>query len=221
MRFLHWYNLLSWILLLGSGTALMATPKFALFGTAMPKAIASLAGGAANLLRLHAGWGLLWALIIVPFFLMFKKGGIEALKEIRLTQDDIRWLLIKPFAAMGMTSKPLPRQDKYNAGQKAFATSALVGTATIIVSGLVMTFHLGPAGLMSAMILVHKMAIAIALMGLAVHVTMAALVKDERPALSSMITGKVKREHAVLHATNWAEELSEEDHSEHRSGQDG
>jgi len=85
----------------------------------------------------------------------------------------------------------------------------LAGTATIIASGVVMSFHLGPAWFVAAMILVHKLAIAVALMGLAVHVTMAALVREERPALKSMVTGKVPKEHALSHATKWAEELAE------------
>ena len=209
MRFLHWFNLVSWILLLVTGTALMSTPAFALFGTTGPAAIAKLFGGAPSLIRFHVAWGLLWAVVIVPFFLVFKKGGIEALREIRMTRDDVRWLMLKPWVAMGWSKRPLPPQDKYNAGQKAFAASALAGTATIIASGVVMSFHLGPAWFVAAMILVHKLAIAVALMGLAVHVTMAALVREERPALKSMVTGKVPKEHALSHATKWAEELAE------------
>jgi sulfite dehydrogenase (quinone) subunit SoeB len=210
MRVLHWFNVLSWLLLIVTGTALMTAPAFALFGTSGPHALSRLVGGQPNLIRLHALWGLMWAAVIVPLFLVFKKGGLEALREIWLTPDDFVWLMRKPWVALGLTTQKLPKQDKYNAGQKLFAASALAGTATIIASGVVMTFHLGPAPLVSAMILVHKLAIALALVGLAVHITMAALVREERPALASMITGRVSREHAMSHATRWAEEVASE-----------
>lgn len=224
MRFLHWFNAFSWVLLVLTGTALMSTKAFALFGLSLPDTIARLVGGAANLLRLHAAWGLLWALVIVPFFLVFKKGGIEALRELRPTRDDVVWMMRKPLVALGLSSVPLPPQDKYNAGQKAFAASALAGTAVIIASGVIMTFHLGPASLVNAMILIHKLAIALALVGLAVHITMAALVRDERPALKSMLTGRVSLDHARTHATRWVEEIARESHNgdtNPRSGKDG
>jgi formate dehydrogenase gamma subunit len=224
MRLLHWFNAVSWVLLLTTGTALMIAPAFALFGTPVPAAISRIFGGGANLLRAHVVWGLLWAVVIVPLFLVFKKGGIEALREIRPRRDDLVWLMRKPLVAMGMSREPLPPQDKYNAGQKVFAVTALVGTAVIILSGIILAFHLGPAPLVSAMILVHKLAIALALAGLAVHITMAALVRDERPALKSMLTGRVSREHAETHASRWVEELASETQdrgAEPRSEQDG
>lgn len=224
MRVLHWFNAFSWVLLVITGTALMSTRAFALFGASLPEAVARVTGGAANLLRLHVGWGLLWALVIVPFFLVFKKGGLEALRELRPTRDDAVWMLRKPLVALGLSNAPLPPQDKYNAGQKAFAASALAGTTVIIASGVIMTFHLGPAALVNAMILVHKLAIALALIGLAVHITMAALVRDERPALKSMLTGRVSADHARTHATRWVEELARESHdkgADSRSNQDG
>jgi formate dehydrogenase gamma subunit len=206
MRVLHWFNALSWLLLLITGTALMATPSFALFGQGFPAAVSRLFHGEGSLLRFHVAWGGLWALVIVPFFLLFKKGGLEAIREIALTRDDLQWLAIKPLVAIGMSKKPLPPQDKYNAGQKAFAASALLGTTVIIGSGVVMTFHLGSAALVATMILVHKLAIALALVGLAVHVTMAALVTEERPALRSMVTGSIDRQHASTHNAKWVEE---------------
>ncbi len=210
MRLLHWFNVACWMLLLTTGTALMISPAFALFGGYMPAAISRFFGGQANLLRMHVAGGLLWALVIVPLFLVFKKGGIEALREIRPRRGDLIWLMLKPLVAMGMSREPLPPQDKYNAGQKVFAATALAGTLIIIASGLIMTFHIGPAPLVSATILVHKLAIALALVGLAVHITMAALVRDERPALKSMLTGRVSREHAKTHASRWVEELARE-----------
>lgn len=207
MRLLHWFNAASWILLLFTGTALLSARSFALFGQGLPAFGARLFGDAAGLLHTHAVWGMIWAAVIVPFFLLFKRGGREALEEVRLTGDDLRWLLVKPWAMLGLARQPLPPQDKYNAGQKVFAITALLGTTTIIATGLVMTFHLGPPWLVAAALLVHKLAIAFALMGLAVHITMAAILRAERPALKAMFTGRVDRAHAERHSAKWVAHL--------------
>ncbi len=212
MRFLHWFNVLSWTLLLVSGTFLFSTPRFALFGTSLPAWLAEVAGSRASLLWFHAAWGVLWAGITIPLFLIFKRGGIEALREVWPTYDDLRWLWVKPLVMLGLTTEPLPPQGKYNFGQKLFAISAVAGTALIVASGVVMTFHLGPAEVVRAAILVHKLAVMLALLGIAVHVTMAAIIVEERPALWSMIVGEIDTEHARAHNRAWVEELREQGH---------
>ena len=164
-------------------------------------------------MRWHVLWGLVWAAVIVPFFLLFKEGGREALHEVRLTKDDLRWLFLKPLSLVGRVGAPLPPQDKYNAGQKVFALTAVLGTATIIVTGLVMTFHIGPWWAVASAIVVHKLAIAFALMGLSVHLTMAAIVREERPALGSMISGRIDRTHAAAHSARWVESIEKKESS--------
>ncbi|HEY3447551.1 MAG TPA: cytochrome b/b6 domain-containing protein [Myxococcales bacterium] len=215
MRFLHWFNAISWMLLLTTGTALMATKSFAFFGEAFPHWLAAAFGSAARMLRFHAVWGLLWSLVIVPLFLLYKSGGKEAWREVCLRGGDLRWLMLKPLAMLGLAKQPLPPQDKYNAGQKIFAITAVLGTATIIATGLVMTFHLGPPSVVVAAILVHKVAIAFAMLGLSVHLTMAVLLREERAALKSMFVGTIDRDHAAAHNALWVEELKA--HSSARS----
>lgn len=208
MRVLHWFNAASWVALLLSGTALMATAGFALFGTRLPELGAAAVGGRANLLLGHVVWGLVWALVIVPGFLYQKRGGIEALREVWLTGDDLYWLAYKPLAMLGFGPRKLPPQDKYNAGQKLFAIAVLVATTLIIGSGLVMSFHLGSAETVAAAILAHKLAIMLVLLGLGVHLTMAVIMRDERPALRSMLKGDIAYEHAAAHAEKWVEEIA-------------
>ena len=207
MRLLHWFNAASWFVLLLSGTALMATPAFSLFGSTLPDVVAALVGGRANLLLLHVLWGLVWALVIVPGFLVQKRGGIDAIREVWITGDDIRWLLYKPLAMLRLGSVGLPPQDKYNAGQKLFAISVLAATTLIIGSGLVMVFHVGSAPVVAAAILVHKLSIMLVLLGLGVHLTMAVIMREERPALRAMVRGDIDRDHAAEHATKWVEKL--------------
>lgn len=207
LRFLHWFNALSWVLLVLTGTALMSAASFALFGEALPRRLTALLGGGRALISLHVLWGLLWSALIVPLFLLFKHGPREVLEEVRFTKDDLRWLAAKPLAMAGMWRKPLPPQDKYNAGQKLFAVHVLLATSAIIGSGLVMTFHLGSGRTVAAAILVHELAIGLTLLGVAVHFTMAALLADERPALASMVTGRIDYEHAKHHSPKWVERL--------------
>jgi sulfite dehydrogenase (quinone) subunit SoeB len=207
LRFLHWFNAASWVALLVTGVALMSSAGFAFFGTELPARAAGALGGKAALLKLHVAWGLAWASIIVPLFLLFKGSVTHVLDEVRLTRDDLVWLAVKPLALVGLWSRPLPPQDKYNAGQKAFAVFVLVATSVIIGSGLVMTFHLGSAPLVSAAILVHQVAIGLAVVGLAVHLTMAAVIAEERPALRSMVTGRIELEHARHHSPKWVAKL--------------
>lgn len=213
MRFLHWFNLLSWIVLLVTGTALMSSAGFALFGRGFPDAVARLLGGRPRLIYAHALWGLLWAAIIIPLFLYFKRGGLEALRELLPSYDDVKWLMVKPLVMVGLADKKhLPPQDKYNAGQKLFALSALAGTALIVATGVVMTFHLGSPELVRAAILLHKLAVMLALVGIGVHVTMAAIVAEERPSLWSMLVGQVSRAHAEEHSAKWVAELESGGH---------
>jgi len=207
MRFLHWFNALSWVFLLLSGIGLMSAASFALFGTEFPAMIDRVLGGRASVMKFHVVLGLLWAVVIIPVFLVYKKGGIEALKEVILTKNDLEWLRLKPFSMLGMTDTPLPEQEKYNAGQKLFAMAVIAGTAAIIITGLIMAFHLGPPEIVAACILVHKLAVAVTFMGVAVHVTMAAVLREERPALKSMITGKIDYEHAREHNAGWVREI--------------
>jgi sulfite dehydrogenase (quinone) subunit SoeB len=211
LRFLHWFNALSWLGLLVTGVGLVSAAGFAIAGEGFPSWIAARVGGKDALLRLHAVWGLVWAAVIVPLFVLFKRSLRHVWEDVRLTRDDLVWLALKPLAMAGIGKRPLPPQDKYNAGQKVFALFVLVATSAIVGTGLVMTFHLGPAPVVAAAAVVHGLAIALVAAGLAVHLTMAAVIAEERPALRSMVTGRIDSEHARHHSPKWVAKL-EKDH---------
>ena len=70
-----------------------------------------------------------------------------------------------------------------------------------------MTFHLGSGRAVAAAILVHELAIGLTILGVAIHFTMAALLAEERPALASMVTGRIDYQHARHHCPKWVERL--------------
>jgi formate dehydrogenase gamma subunit len=206
LRFLHWFNAASWVLLLVTGVALLSG-SFAPFGPALPAAIAGLVGGKGRLILLHVVWGLAWAAVIVPLFLLLKGGLRHVWDDVRFTRDDLAWLVVKPLALLGLRQGALPPQDKYNAGQKLFALFVLGATTALVASGGVMAFHLGSARLVSAAVVVHGATVALVLAGLVVHVTMAAVIAEERPALRSMFTGRIDAGHAAHHSPKWLAKL--------------
>lgn len=212
LRVLHWFNAVSWALLVVTGVGLMSAASFSFFGPGLPRLVAGATGGAAGALKLHVFWGLAWALVIVPLFLLFKGSLAHVWEDVRVTRDDLVWLAVKPLAMAGLWKRPLPPQDKYNAGQKLFAVFVLVATVAIIASGTVMAFHLGPAAVVSVAILVHELSIALVIVGLAIHLTMAAVIADERPALKSMITGRIDYHHARHHSSKWVQKLMHRAH---------
>jgi formate dehydrogenase gamma subunit len=204
------FNAASWLVLTVSGVGLVSAAGFALVGAAFPAKLAAALGGKDVLLRLHVVWGLVWAAVIVPQFLLFKGNLRQVWEDVRPTRDDLVWLAVKPLAMLGLSRRTLPPQDKYNAGQKLFAIFVLVATATIVGTGLVMTFHLGPPQLVAAAVVAHGLAIALVLAGLAIHLTMAAVIADERPALRSMWTGRIDYAHARHHSPKWVAKLEED-----------
>jgi formate dehydrogenase gamma subunit len=210
VRLLHWFNALTWVVLTITGVALMTAKSFALFGTGFPQWFNGLFGGVANVIWFHVVWGIVWSCVTIPLFLLYKRGGLDVWKEVRLTRNDFLWILAKPKYMLGLSDKPLPPQDKYNAGQKLFAILVLITTSTIIATGFIMSFHIGGSQVVAASILIHKLAIALTLLGVAVHITMAAIIKEERPALRSMFTGKVSREHALSHNPQWVAEIEKQ-----------
>jgi formate dehydrogenase gamma subunit len=210
MRFLHWFNLVTWLLLLFTGVGTMKAESFAFITPGVAQKISGLFGGAASLLYFHVAWGMLWILITVPLFLLYKKGGIKAFKEVVITKDDISWLMLKPFHMVGLFTKDLPPQDKYNAGQKLFAISFLIFSSLIMATGLIMAMHIGPTWLIAVSIIVHKLAVAFTLLGIVVHFVMAAIMREERPSLYSMITGYINKAHAQHHFGKWVSEKDSE-----------
>ena len=80
----------------------------------------------------------------------------------------------------------------------------------IMITGLVMTFHLISTSLVAWAMVLHFVAAGMVVSGLLVHVYMGAVFPEERPAFYSMITGLVDELYAYRHHFKWWREVKVE-----------
>lgn len=203
----HWFNVAGWALLLPTGLAILASPRLGLTPDWYQTLFRNLFGSTANLIKFHYLVGLFWSFILTwnvlfgfrRYFLPF------AAKRMWLDRDDIEWLKVKPLQMLGLKKDvPLPPQDAYNAGQKAYMYVVILGTLGIITSGVVMTFHqVFPPWLLQWAQPVHFVSMGAVVAGLVIHVYMGAFFPEEKEAFFSMITGEVSAWYARAHHEKW------------------
>jgi len=208
---LHWFNASCWLVQVITGLALIKSEHFLLAPLWFNHAVENLVGGRAALLGIHISAGLAWICVVGGGILLTKRGGAGLLAELKFHRDDLVWLMKKPLAMIGMYHGELPPQDKYNAGQKIYEVVVVFGSVALAFTGLIMTFHIGPQQWVQWAIPLHLAAMTIIICGLFFHLLMSALMKEERPALKSMVTGKITKEYVFEHnARWWVQELSNE-----------
>ena len=207
---LHWSNAMVWLVELTTGAALISSPHFRVLPEVFIQTIQDLFGTRANLMRIHVGVGLLWAFV----FLVYGVFGFRTYlsqevlkKEVGLDQDDYAWLRIRILGILGKSKEKLPPQGVYNAGQKLFAMMVYVMLPVIILTGLIMAFHLFGTTVVGWAALVHFCAVGAVVSGLIVHVYMGAVFPEEKPAFFSMITGTVNELFAYSHHFKWWREV--------------
>jgi formate dehydrogenase subunit gamma len=110
---------------------------------------------------------------------------------------------MRSLALLQKSEAALPPQGAYNAGQKLYALMVYICLPLIMISGLVMSFHLfGTTAVQWAMV-IHFLLVGIVVSGLMIHVYMGAVFPEERPAFYSMITGMVDELYAYRHHFKW------------------
>ncbi len=218
---MHWGNALCWIALLCSGFAMLAghvQPVGRWWCDFWWDTLGQ------NLLLLgHIGIGLVWSagcILYVPA--CWRRDVFPFLREVCVfRRSDVAWCLKKGlWLTMGpklMTrlgiDPALPPQGFYNAGQRMVAVCAVLASATLMATGLAMTFcsgtgdwSVGPKTL-QWLLLIHFCAAGLMAVLLPIHIYMAALAPGEGPALRSMFTGFVPEEHVREHNPLWYENL--------------
>ena len=222
---LHWFNAFSWLFLLLTGTGLLISPHYRVMPEFFLDIMNGLFSGRANMLHFHIWLGVFWILVILSNTLFgyrryvrriplrdidLNHSGWErrfkaiqcmffANDELCLDLNDLRWLKIRMLGILGKTDEPLPPQGSFNAGQKLFGLLVAMMTPLIMLTGLIMAFHLVSTSFVAWSIPLHFLAVGLIVSGLLVHVYMGAVFPEEKPAFFSMITGRVNERFVYLH----------------------
>jgi formate dehydrogenase subunit gamma len=203
----HWFNVGMWLLLLPTGIAIISSPRLGLSPIWWQEMFRNIFGSTANLIHFHYTLGLVWTFVLsFNIFLGFRKYFVPfAAHRMLLDKDDIQWLKIKPLQMLGFfKNEPLPPQDAYNAGQKAYMYVVILGTLGIMSSGLVMTFkEIFPPLVKQIAQPLHWVSVGAIVAGLIIHVYMGAVFPEEKEAFFSMFSGKVSAWYARAHHTKW------------------
>ncbi|MBF0170444.1 MAG: cytochrome b/b6 domain-containing protein [Nitrospinae bacterium] len=118
----------------------------------------------------------------------------------RWSKSDLEWLTKKPLTTF-LKNLSMPRDDKFNPGQKAWATVAVSGTALLAASGIYMWIYESPI----LALFIHT-AVAIGMVvALSGHVFMALINPATREGIGSIIDGEVDAEWAMEHHPLWME----------------
>ena len=207
---LHWFNAIVWLCELTTGAALIASPYFRLMPYWYIDMMENLFGSRATMLQFHIVVGITW----VSVFLVYGIFGFRTYlakqifeKEIALDRDDINWLIIRALRILKKSDEPLPPQDSYNAGQKLFALLVYAMIPIIMITGLIMAFHLVSTAVVGWAVVLHFTAVGLVVSGLIIHVYMGAVFPEEKAAFFSMLTGMVSELYAYRHHFKWWKEV--------------
>lgn len=212
----HWFNVASWLILLPTGLAILANPNLRIMPQGYIDFFVNLFGSVGNLVRAHQIFGIIWLFVITYNVLLgFRRYFVPfARKRMLLTPDDLIWFREYGKKLLGRKYH-LPPQDAYNAGQKLYGYVVILGTITIGLTGLIMTFgYLLPPELrwiLQWLRPLHFTAVGGIVAGLVVHVYMAAFFPEEKSAFFSMFTGNVDALYARLHHRKWYDDKLKEE----------
>ena len=203
----HWFNVLSWLMLLPTGVAIIASPRLGITPLWIQEWFRNMFGGTANLITFHYTVGFVWIFILMfNVFVGWRRYFIPfAANRMIMDKDDMQWMMIKPLQMLGLRKgEPLPPQDAYNAGQKVYSYFVVLGTAWIMVSGPVMVLkEYFPPIIKQIAQPVHFLSVFMIVAWLFIHVYMGAIFPEEKEAFFSMFTGKVSAWYAKNHHAKW------------------
>ena len=207
---LHWFNAATWLFELITGAALISSGYFRFAPAWFIAIVEGIFGSRANMLRFHIALGLTWTAVFLVYGIFGFRTYLtrEVIQhEIALDRDDFRWLLVRVLRMVGKSDEELPPQGSYNAGQKLFALLVYSMIPLIVLSGLVMAFHLFGTAAVGWAVVLHFVAVSLVVSGLMIHVYMGAVFPEEKPAFFSMITGTVNELYAYNHHFKWWREV--------------
>ena len=223
---LHWFNATVWLTELATGAALISSPHFRIAPLWYIAIVQGFFGSRAHMLWFHIAVGITWICVFAIYgtfgFRTYLRREVMQ-REIALDWDDFVWLIVRLLRMLGRSDDPLPPQGVYNAGQKLFALMVYAMIPIVMLTGLVMAFHLGGTALVAWAVALHFVAVGMVFSGLMIHVYMGAVFPEEKPAFFSMITGMVNELYAYRHHFKWWKEVKMQEREWKREieGKDG
>ena len=191
-RLVHWIGVLTFLVLLFSGVALLVPP------------LAFLAAGGTSRL-IHRIAVIPFVLLPVLYVVLNPRQARDLLVEsFTYTRHDLEWFKHMPAYFLGRT-KGLPPQGRINAGQKLHHATTFLMFITVGISGFVLLLgkgQLGPDGL-AVTAMIHDLS----MLGLTVMMIGHLYFTFVYDALNSMLTGYVTEEYARMEHPKWLEEL--------------
>lgn len=212
---LHWVNAISWFLLIFTGAALLSANYLRIAPDWYIYTMDGIFGSRGALLHFHIAVGVFWVITLLLYGIFgYKNYLLEFIRnDLTIDKDDIKWFPAKAKNLAGkLKNYNMPQQGTYNAGQKAYAIVVAFSTVILMITGPIMAFHLGSPDVIQWAMMLHFIATMSVFAGIFVHVYMAALFPEERPAFFSMITGKVNELYAYLYHYKWWKELKTKEH---------
>ncbi len=204
-RVLHWFNAACFLFLWLTGIGLVTTSGYRVAPDAYVDSMNAIFGSNLAMLRAHVGVGVVWFAVMAVGFLVDPFGlALRLLGDLVPTRHDFRWLTVRLRHELDPRTE-LPPQGAYNAGQKAFGWTVILGAAVIGSTGVAMVVGTGGGEIGRWMVLLHLVAVGGVVAFFFVHFAMAALIVEERPALRSMLTGEVPLPYAEHHHAEWLE----------------
>jgi len=208
---LHWFNAAVWLIQCLTGFALLGRSDYRVAPPFVYEAAVSVFGSHAMLLRWHLVVGLVWLVVLVAYGLFgLRRYLIPYLRSLRPRPGDLGWILGRVRNFFVSRPRALPPQGRYNAGQKVCGAVVSVGTLLIVATGLVMWLLPGSGPWIQWAIPLHFASVAMVLVMLTAHIFMAAFVTEERPALRSMVTGRMDKDFARAHHPLWLDRQEKE-----------
>jgi len=214
--FIHWFNAFCWIFLTLTGLGLISNEHINPVGGWWPALMRTIFGSGETLITFHIYVGLTWAVVFLAYSLIRFKHSMAFLREIFSISPvrDASWMIKrniqltlgnKALKKLGMSTE-IPPQGFYNAGQKLFAQLTVFAGLVLVVTGVIMyisTIVLNNPTPVAWSRTIHYLMAGLAFAGLLVHIYMAAISRDEKPAFRSMFSGKVPEEYARHHHELW------------------
>ncbi len=191
-RLVHWIGVLTFVVLLFSGIALLVPPLSFLA-----------AGGTSRLI--HRIAVIPFVVLPILYVILNPRQAKQLLVEsFAFSREDLEWLKHMPAYFFGRT-KGLPPQGRINGGQKLHHAATFLMFITVGISGFVLLWgkgQLGPDGL-AITAMVHDLS----MLGLTVMMIGHLYFTFVYDALNSMLTGFVTEEYARMEHPKWLVEL--------------